>query len=217
MSVDRPQLKEVTTGITASLAEHARRPATNVNAPANEVVSGEALKDLERIREILYGSEKRDTGRRLEQMEQKLESFAVRVDTEIQRRMEAFEEQIKAEVRGLAAEIRTEQERRGQVLEAALRDFRNAIQEMEQKIDGMAARASSNERELRDLVGLQVQSLTELMRLNHDEVTAALSRTTRELRAETVDWPGLANALREVAKQVSSRRPGQDGSPIETE
>ncbi len=204
MSVDRPQLKEVAAAMPSSIAE--RRPV----AALGDGLTGEALKDLERIREILYGSEKRDASRRLEAMEQRLESFATRMDTEIQRRMEAFEEQIKEEVRAIAGEMSAEQRRRAETVESTLREFQSAIEQMEQKVEAMLARAATNERDLRDLVGLQVQSLTELMRLNHDELTATFDRTARELRSESVDWPGLASALREVAKQVSTRRSTQD-------
>jgi Fe-S cluster assembly scaffold protein SufB len=212
MSAERPQLKEVTAA-PASLADHARRPLAA--APSSEGITGEALKDLDRIREILYGSEKRDASRRLEQMEQRLESFATRMDTEIQRRMEAFEEQIKEEVRGLAAEISAEQRRSGDLVETMLRQYQGAIEQMEQKIEDQGVHAANGERDLRELVNLQVQSLTELMRRNHDEITAALDRTSRELRSEAVD--GLAGALREVAKQVSTRRPSPDVSAPESE
>jgi hypothetical protein len=214
MSTDRRQLKGVSTpGPLAAVDRLIRQPGS----AGHEGLMPESLTDLERIREILYGSERRDSEKRLVDLEQRMEEHATRMDLEIQSRMEAFENQIKQEVRTLGSEISSEQRRRADALEATGRDLTAAMDKLEQKMSSLVNRTAEIERAIHEQLSAEVKSLTEQIRAGQADVNETIQRTVQDLREETVDWVGFADSLRNMAKQVPTRRSRRDGSALYSE
>ncbi len=208
--MDRSHLKEVEGLSNGSYSDPARiRPA----APnRNEGIGAESSVDLDRIREILYGNERRDTERRMAELEERIEAHTVQSELEIQRRMEAFEEQMKGELRSLASEISAAQRQGADTVEAIARDLKSSLDQVEEQVHALANRADAAEQDLRNQLGQQVATLSESIRQNYEELNRLLEAKVRELRAESVDWAGLSSTLRDLSNQVGTRRPGRDVS-----
>ncbi len=170
-------------------------------------IAAEALLDLEKIRDILFGAERRESDRRFADLESRLEAQAVQSELEIQRRMEAFEEQIKEEVRNLGTEITTAQQVSADRLDKLAAELRSAMDDMTSRVEELSTRTLSAEQELRDQLAQQSASLSNSLRHNYEELSASLDRNAQELRAESVNWAGLGTMLGDLANQVSAKRP----------
>jgi len=127
--MDRSRLKEVDGLSTGTYGEPARLRSAAAPARADGL-SAESSVDLDRIREILYGAERRDSDKRFAAIEERVEANAVQAGLEIQRRMEAFEEQLKSELRSLASELTAAQRQSADTLEAVVRELQGEMDQV---------------------------------------------------------------------------------------
>ena len=212
-------LKQASHSVTGNGAE-ALRPASGTFASAGghaDGVSADAFVDLEKIRDILFGAERRESERKLSDLEGRVEAQAVKADLELQRHMEAFEDQIKAELRTIANEISESQRKSADTLELMARELRSSMSSLEQQVQTLSSKVSTSEQELRQEIGVQVANASSALRASVDELDTNVDRKVQELRANSVDWSGLSVTLRDLASQVAMRRPGRDESPSRTD
>jgi len=210
--MDRSHLKGVepasaTNGLDVGRLRPAAVTSTGNGRGDAVPLAAEALGDLAKIRDILFGAEHRESERRFADLESRLEAQAVHAELEIQRRMEAFEEQIKEEVRTLGTEITTAQQVSADRLDKLANEVRTALDDLRRQIEELGTRTSAVERDLREELALQSASLSDSIRHSSEELGAALQQTARDLRSESVDWAGLGNMLGDLANQVSAKRP----------
>ncbi len=213
--MDRSHLKGVDPATTANGLDHSRlRPAGGSVAPAvngrseSPPIAAEALMDLEKIRDILFGAERRESDRRFADLEQRLEGQAVQSELEIQRRMEAFEELIKEEVRALGTEITTAQQVSADRLDKLASELRASMSEVQGQVEELSTRTATADQDLRDQLAQQGASLSDSIRHNYEELSTILQQSAQEIRAESVNWAGLGTMLGDLANQVSAKRPG---------
>ncbi len=215
--MDRAHLKQANGPAAANPGDATLRPANGSFVGRTEGLAADAFVDLEKIRDILFGAERRESERKLAEFEKRLEAQAVQADLELQRHMEAFEEQIKAEVHSIANEISANQRKSADNLETLARELRASMNEIEQQVRSLTAKTSAAEQELRQELGQQVSNLTSSLRNSVDELDANVERKVQDLRVNSVDWSGLAVTLRDLASQVATKRPGRDESAIRTD
>lgn len=206
--MDRSHLKGVEpNGLDNGRLRPAAVPSTG-NGRADAVpMAAEALGDLEKIRDILFGAEHRESERRFAELESRLEAQAVHAELEIQRRMEAFEEQIKEEVHTLGTEITTAQQVSADRLDKLGAELKGAMDDLRRQVEELSTRTANTEQDLRNELALQTANLSDSIRHASDELGTALQETARDLRSESVDWAGLGTMLGDLANQVSAKRP----------
>jgi chromosome segregation ATPase len=209
--MERSHLKGLEPAAANGLDTARLRPSAAVPAPANsraEVPRGaDPMVDLEKIRDILFGAERRESDRRFAELEQRLEEQAMRAELEIQQRMEAFEEQLKAEVRAMGAELGAAQQHSAERLDRLAEDLRASMARVQRQVEELSAHSAASERDLRQQLAEQGASLGDSLRHNFEELSAVIEEKTRELRAEKVDWAGFGSMLGDLANQVAAKRP----------
>lgn len=210
--MERSHLKGVEPATAGNGLDTSRlRPATAAAAAASsrtETVRGaDPMVDLEKIRDILFGVERRESDRRFAELEQRLEDQAIRAELEIQQRMEAFEEQLKAEVRTIGADLNAAQQQSAERLDHLAAELKAAMAQVEHQVEELAAQTAAGERDLREQLAEQGASLGESLRQNVEELNALIEEKTRQLRAEKIDWAGFGSMLGELANQVAAKRP----------
>lgn len=172
------------------------RPASD----QDELATG----NLDKVRDILFGGQMRDTDKRFARLEERLTQEVAELKDDVRRRLSALEDYMKRETESLGARLRTEQDERMDAARELGTKLGDAVRVFERKttqIDDTIARAQ------RDL-GQQIldlnKTMSEEVRQKIDDVLARLQRASAELQHEKTDRAGLAALLTEMAMRLTN-------------
>jgi hypothetical protein len=168
--------------------------------------------NIEKIRDILFGSQMRDYDRRFVRLEERLLKEAADLRDESRRRFDTIENYIKQEIAALSDRVRAESEQRSQANEEITRELRDTAKTIGQKINQLDEQTANHNRELREQLLAQSRELADEIRRKHDEISSALSREARELRHDKADRTALANLFTELAMRLNNefKLPGEE-------
>jgi len=145
--------------------------------------------NLDKVRDILFGSQLRDVDRRLARLEERLLKETTDLRGEVKKRLDALDSFMRRETESLAGQIKAEHRDR----------------------EGVDEQLSNGQRELRQQLLDQHQQLSEDIRHGVDEVLAALAREAGELRSDKADRATLASLLTEMAMRLTNELRLPDG------
>jgi hypothetical protein len=188
---------------------------TNDPQPQEAYVQGqEAVTpgNIDKIRDILFGSQMRDYDRRFSRLEERLLKETADLREETRRRFDSIENFIKQEISSLSDRIKAENEQRNQTGEEMTRELRDTAKTIGQKISQLDEQTSQHHRELREQILTQSKDLADEIRRKHDEISASLTREARELRYDKADRTALANLFTELAMRLNNefKLPGDE-------
>jgi hypothetical protein len=201
-------------GAEAARAEVVMQAAA---APGSQISTPGPSENVDRIREILFGSQMREYGQRFAQMEERFLRETGELKAEVRRRLDSLEAYTRQEVESLADRLKTERSERAESADRISREFTESVKALEKRLLQSDEQVSKDLRELR-------QSTLDRQRSLSDEFTQAIASTEtlqnrrlEELRASAVDRFALANFLTEVALRLRGefRVPGvEDPSDV---
>ncbi len=159
-------------------------------------------RNVEQIRDILFGGQMRDYERRFLEITQRLEQESQRLRTDLDKRLTALEKRVDEQNDKLAKQLRQEVSDRGKAVDdldaRTLQAARTARNEINTSFDQLRQDlADADERERRAVADL-ASALAELQR----NAEAALNAARGELRGEKVGREDLAALLTEVALRL---------------
>jgi DNA anti-recombination protein RmuC len=157
-----------------------RPPADEPASVAKVDATGGA--HLDKVRDILFGSQLREIDRRLARLEERLIKETNDLKSDVKNRLDAFDSYMRHETESLTDQMQTERHDRGSGDE----------------------QLSKGLRELRQQLLDQHQHLSDDIRRKVDEVLAALARETGELRSDKADRATLASLLTEMAMRLTN-------------
>jgi DNA anti-recombination protein RmuC len=160
---------------------------------------------IDKVRDILFGVQMRDYDKRFARLEERLVKDTADVREEVRRRLSALEQYVQHEVAALGDRLTAEQNDRvdgDRDLGVQLRDTGNAFEKKTAAMDDQSARA---QRDLRQQLLEQQQRLTDEIHQRHQELLAALSRESGELKDEKADRAALASLFTEMAMRLSNQ------------
>src|SRR5690242_15266009 len=154
-----------------------------------------STENVDRIREILFGSQMREYGQRFSNLEERLLRETSELKMEVRRRLDALEAYTRQEFEALSDRLRTERAERTESVNRMSREASDATRELESRLAKTDEQMSRDVRDVRQL-------LLDRQRALSDELTQCVSRSeliqTRrleELRGNTVDRVALASLL----------------------
>jgi len=159
--------------------------------------------NVDKIRDILFGSQMRDYESRFSRLEETLLKETADLRESTRKRLDTLESYFKKELESLAARLKTERDERltgDKDLDAQLRSAGDALTKTIREAEDAAAEA---DRELRSQVLEQSKSLLDEIRANQESVLAVLERRYQELRNSKTDRAGLAELFSEVALRLN--------------
>jgi uncharacterized phage infection (PIP) family protein YhgE len=171
-----------------------------------------SLGNLDKVRDILFGSQMRDYDRRFTRLEERLLKEVADARDDARRRFDQIENFMKQEVAALGDRLRSENAQRGQATEDITRELRDTSKTIHQKLTQLDDQAAQANRELRQQLLDQSKSLSDEIRQKYEELAAALTREARELRSDKADRSALANLFTELAMRLNNefKLPGED-------
>ena len=160
--------------------------------------------NIDKIREILFGSNMREYDRRFSRVEEQLvkESHELREDT--RKRFEALEAFVKAELAALIERLQAEQRTRDDAVSGLWRGVHESSQALSAKLGEAQEQTARAQSELRQQILSQSKDLNDEMRRRQDEVLALIQREVADLNHGKTDRSSLATLLTEMAMRLNN-------------
>jgi hypothetical protein len=160
--------------------------------------------NLDKVRDILFGSQVREFEQRFLHLEERLmqECRGIREDTK--KRLDALENCLKQEVTFLSERIRNEQNNRDAAIQIVVNDSKVLNASLQSRLIQFDEQLNRSQLELREQLLEQSQTLHNEIREKYEEITALLQRESEQLRHEKTDRSTLATLLNELALRLNS-------------
>lgn len=175
-------------------------PTAETTGNAGEV--GET-KSLNKIRDILFGSQAKEYDQRIERLEARLLENAESLRGEVTRRLDALEEFAKKELASLTGRVRSEAEAREELEAVQADEIKSTARTLGKKIATLTDQLTEGQRELRAELLAQSKGLMDEQRRNAESQASALSRETQALQSGKIDRNDLATLFTDLAMRVS--------------
>ncbi len=203
------KMSTVETNKRAAQKEEVKGPLAESQAGAADLAGGG---NLDKIREILFGVQMRESEKKLARLEERLLKESSDMREEIRKRFDALEVYIKKEVESLSARLKAEQEERTGSDKEVAREIKDLSKITEKKISQIDDQTAKNQRELRQQILDQSKSMTDEIRQKVEQMSALLERRVQELRSEKADRSALASLFTEMAVRLNDefRLPGKE-------
>jgi hypothetical protein len=161
------------------------------NAPVTTGANEDAAQDLENLREILFGGQRREFDERLRRLEEQLTTETAELRAEIKSALEPIESYGREEIRALNDRLREQESLR-------ISDI-HATEE----------RANQRMEELRSHLEERTKLLSDELRRKEEMLAGATRKAIKELELRKVDRDALAGLLSQTALHVGRERTGE--------
>jgi hypothetical protein len=186
--------------IKGSAAESSTEPTTGPETGA--AGSGERSGNVDKIRDILFGSQMRDYDTRFTRFEERLVKETAILREDLKRRLTSLEVFFKSELDALTDRQKAEHAERTEVEKELARELKESNRAWEKKAGQMEEQNAKALRELRQTVLDMSKQLSEEIAQKHQDMTSALGRESQELRAMLTDRLALADLFTEMAMRL---------------
>ena len=187
--------------------------AQQADRPENAETRNGAIDEtgkVDRIRDILFGSQMRDYDDRFQRLDERLTREAAETRGDTQKRLEALENFIKGALESVSNRLNAEQSERGSAVEKLARDLAETARALELATKNLGEHADRELHALRQQLLDQSKALGDEIREKHGQVKADLDREAEQIRGAMTHREGLAEMLSEVALRLKNefRVPG---------
>ena len=176
--------------------------------PPDEVKSQSASKtggeSLDKVRDILFGSQAREYEKRFARLEDRLLKEASDLREDLKRRFDTLEVYIKKEIEALGTRLKAEHDERKESAKELSVELKDTARTFEKKTGQLDEHLTISERQLREQILDQSKNIADEIRQKHEAITASLERATSELRDEKTDRAALASLFMEVAMRLNN-------------
>ena len=181
----------------------------------NEVGDGaisriDEVSKVDRMREILFGSQMRDYDERFQRLEERLVREASEVRAETQKRLDALESFIKGEVDSINSRAAIEHGERCNATDKLGRDLAETARTLDTQINNLNGQTAKSLGELRELLLEQSKMLSAEIKEKYDQMKLALEHEAAQIRDAMTGREALAEMLSEIALRLKNefRVPG---------
>ena len=182
-------------------------------ASAVEAELGGADRDgnVNKIRDILFGSQMRDYERKFTQLEDRLMKEAADLREDVKRRFASLEAFIKGEIEALDSAQKAEKTERAEEVKELGAETKETAKRLEKRIAQLDEDNSKSQRSLRQLVLDESKRLAEEIGVKHTDVTANIARELQELRGILTDRHALSDLFAELSLRLKNefKLPGE--------
>lgn len=180
-----------------SMEPHPQNPE-----PTNGTI--DESQNVDRIRDILFGSQMRDYDGRFQRLEERLTREASEVRGVLQNRLAALENFMKGEVESMTHRMRAENEERNQAIGKLAHDLGETARGLEMKIGHLDQQAAQDIRELRQQLLEQSKALSTEMGEQHAQMKAGLEHEAQQIRGAMTGRETLADMLSELSLRLKN-------------
>ena len=186
--------------------------AASTTAPSGNGPLASADSGVEKIRDLLFGSQLQDYDRRFANLEDRFQKRQKELEAETARSLGAFEANAKKQVESVANQLREEKDGRAEAEKELERSIRDQTQVLEKRLRQLSDQLAQLERDVTDRFSQASQSLHEEIKRKNDDTRQAIERMFAELSGVKTDRNLLAGLFVEVAKALNQDAGGKPGA-----
>ena len=192
--------------------QHGYAPATageTVAEPSQQQTTGAVAAqqsesgNVDKIREILFGGQMREYEKKFVRLEERLAKESAELRDDTKRIVLALETFVKKEFEALSNRLQAEQLSRENSVDGVSRELLYTTKALETKLAQFENQAVQAQRDLRQQLLEQSQSLGEEIRRRHEEISARLEREVAEINNDKTDRASLSALFTELALRLN--------------
>jgi DNA repair exonuclease SbcCD ATPase subunit len=166
---------------------------------------------LDKVRDILFGSQMRAVETRLQGLEERLRGEHEALRDDFSKQVESLDAFIRSEAQVLAERLVAERTKRVEELKSLAAEIKEAIRALEKRHVKLEEATSMADAGLRDQLLMQsTAAASELAKLG-ERLGAELQRSHQELKSSKTDSATLSSLLSELAARVGGSQAGKNG------
>ena len=168
---------------------------------------------VEKIREILFGSQIKNYETRFARLEDALARETAEIKDTMRRRLDSLEAFFKKETESLATRLKTERDEREEMLNNVSRELKAASAQLSKKILDLDNKAAQDRSAGRQELMTESRKLLDEIRQRNDSLSALLETRVRELRDAKTDRSALAALFVELAVRLKDESDNGKSGP----
>jgi hypothetical protein len=189
--------------------QHHDTPETAAGHPDAELRTPQVMKggggNVDKIRDILFGSQMRDYEARFTSLEEALLKETAEIRETNRRRFDQLENYMKGEFEALQTRLKAEREERSDMGSQQSRELTELSESFGRRLRDLDDRGAIVERDLRNQLLQQSRDFGDQLSARHDEISALLEKRFQELRQGKTDRAALATLFTEVALRLNDQ------------
>ena len=158
--------------------------------------------NVDKIRDLIFGSQMRDYEKRFTRLEERLAKAADALRDDMKKRFDALEAFVGQEMESLGQRLKTEKSERAEALKELSRESRDASKSLDKKLSQIEDQLATTQGDLRARILEQSKSLAGEIRKAQSEMESALEREAETLRTEKTDRAMLADLFSEFSLRL---------------
>jgi len=158
--------------------------------------------NVDKIRDILFGSQMRDYDKRFGRLEERLAKAAEALRDDLKKRFDSLESFVQQEVESLHQRLKTEKAERVETLKDLTRETRDSAKSLDNRLSQVDEHLAAAQGDLRTRILDQSKTLLNEIHKAHSEMESSLEREAESLRNEKTDRAALADLLTEMALRL---------------
>ncbi len=183
---------------------HTDQPA-QTSPPPHDGALDSGAGNIDKIRDILFGSNMRDYEQRFARLEEALKKESQDLRDTTRRHIETLEAFVHKELAALEVRINTERDERSESDARLATDLSLTSTSILKKIGEMEGQEAQAQREIRTDMLQQSKELTDAIRSKGEELIALLDHRVHELQHAKTDRAALAGLFNEMALRLSDQ------------
>ena len=168
---------------------------------------------VDKIREILFGSQIKNYEVRFSRVEDALARETAEIKDTMRRRLDSLEAFFKKETESLAARLKAERDEREETLNTIGRELKSTAAQLSKKILDLDNKAAQDRSAARQELMAETRKLLDEIRQRHESLSALLENRVQELRHAKTDRSGLAALLVELAVRLKDESDDSKARP----
>jgi DNA anti-recombination protein RmuC len=184
--------------------ESKEKPASkpnSVDAAVAETAEASGA-SVEKIREILFGSQIKNYETRFARLEEALARETSEIKDTMRRRLDSLEAFFKSETESLAARLKSERDEREETLNNISRELKTSAAQLSKKILDLDNRVAQDRSASRQELMAESRKLLDEIRQRNESLSALLETRVQELRHAKTDRSALAAHFVELAVRL---------------
>jgi len=160
--------------------------------------------NVDKIRDILFGSQMRDYEKRFARLEENINKSLDTLRDDLTKRLDTLSGFVQQEVESLSQRIKAEKSERGEGAKELARELKDAAKLLEKKISALDEQLSDGQTELRAKILEHSKNFAGEIEKLRREAAASLDREVQGLRHDKTDRAALADLLAEFSLRLKN-------------
>jgi hypothetical protein len=158
--------------------------------------------NVDKIRDILFGSQMRDYEKRFARLEENVNKAVETLREDVAKRFDTLSGYVQQETESLSQRIKTEKGERADGLKELTRELKDAAKVLEKKLSQIEEQFADGQSELRSKILEHSKAVMNEIEKLRREAATALDREVGTLREEKTDRAALSDLFTEVALRL---------------